>query len=93
MDMYLTKEKFERAIEMCVRKVSKLHANRFAARCRRYMLAYTNQARLSRDAEPSLTYCGIEKFVKSFKCHRNTADQDWGFIAEVFRESLICSEN
>ena len=68
------KEKFEKELKKCVRKVSKQHANRFAARCRRYMLAYTNQARLSRESEPSLTYCDIEKFIKSFKCHRNTED-------------------
>ena len=57
-------------------KVSKENANRFAARYRRYMLAYINQARLSRDAEPSLTSSGIEKFVNTFKTHRNTVDQD-----------------
>ena len=61
-----TKKKVEQEIMKCVSKVSKQHINRFAARCRRYMLAYTNQARLKRDAEPSLTYCGVEKFVKSF---------------------------
>ena len=64
--------------------------NRFAARCRRYMLAYMNQARETRDSPPNLTYHGIEKFQKNIKTHRNTADQDWGYIAEDWRESYLC---
>jgi len=85
------KEKFEVEIKKCIRKVSKNHANRFAARCRRYMLAYLNKARQTRDEEGSLTFTSIEKFVKHFKCHRSTADQDWGFIAQVWRESFLMS--
>ena len=85
------KEKFEKEIKKCVSKVSKLHVNRFAARCRRACLAYTNKARQTRDDEGLLTYASIEKFVKTFKCHRNTADQDCGFIAQVWRESFLMS--
>ena len=68
------KEKFEVEIKKCIRKVSKNHANKFAARCRRYMLAHLNKARQTRDDEGLLTYASIEKFVKNFKCHRSTAD-------------------
>ena len=84
------KANFEKAIEESVRIVTKEHVNKFAARCRRYMLAYANQGRQTRNGEVQLTYKGIEKFVKTFKCHRNTADQDKGFIAQVWRESYLC---
>ena len=83
------KDNFEKAIEQCVRKITKEHVGRFAARSRRYMLAYMNQARQTRDGSPSLTYDGIERFVKTFKTHRNTADQDKKFIAEVWTESFL----
>ena len=83
------KDNFEKAIEQCVRKITKEHVGRFAARSRRYMLAYMNQARQTRDGSPALTYDGIERFVKTFKTHRNTADQDKKFIAEVWTESFL----
>ena len=70
------KKNFEEAIKKSVSQVNKNHVNRFAARCRRYMLAYMNQARETRDSPPNLTYHGIEKFQKNIKTHRNTADQD-----------------
>ena len=81
---------FEEAIKKSVGEVNKHHVNRFSARNRRYMLAYMNQAREIRDSPPNLTYHDIEKFQKNFKSHKNTEDQDWGYIVEVWRESYLC---
>ena len=82
------KENFEKAIRESVRKVTKEHVSLFSAKCRRYMLAYKHKAQEREGGEPQLTYEGIERFVKRIKCHRNTADQDTGFIARVWRESV-----
>ena len=82
------KDKFEKAIRECVSKVTKEHVNLFSAKCRRYMLAYKHKAREREGGETQLTYEGIERFVKRFRCHRSTADQDTGFIARVWRESV-----
>ena len=81
------KENFEKAIEQSVRFITRIHMNKFAGKCRRYMLAYMNQAKLSSDSPPSLTLEGIEKFQKSCKTHRNTADMDKGYITQIFVES------
>ena len=69
--------------------ITRIHMNKFAGKCRRYMLAYMNQAKLSSDSPPSLTLEGIEKFQKSCKTHRNTADMDKGYITQIF--VLSCS--
>ena len=83
------KEHFEKAIKKCVRQVNRIHVCKFVAKCRRYMLAYANRARQTSDGEAQLTFNGIEKFVKRFKCHRNCADTDPAFLAEVLRQSYL----
>ena len=35
-----------------------------------------------------LTYESIEKFQKKLKTHRNVSDQEKGYIAKVWRESV-----
>ena len=83
------KENFEKAIKKCVRQVNIIHVCKFVAKCRRYMLAYANRARQTRDGEAQLTFNGIEKFVKQFKCHRNCADTYPAFLAEALRQSFL----
>ena len=53
------------------------------------MVCYMNDVRLSESAEPELTYQGIEKFQRTFKCHRNMADQEAGYLAQMWKESQI----
>ena len=43
------KEKFDKAIKKCVRQVNRGHINKFVAKYRLDMLAYTNRARQTRD--------------------------------------------
>ena len=89
LEMKKGKDNFDKAVRRSVRTVTRRHMNLFAAKCRRYMLAYMNDARLTQDGEAALTYDGIEKFQSTFKCHRNTLEQDKAFIAKVWRESKV----
>ena len=82
-----TREKFEEGVRYSLKQVTKRHINLFSAKCRRYMLAYMHDAKETEHGESKLTYSGIEKFTKTFKCHRNTADQDKAFITKVWKES------
>ena len=52
------------------------------------MLAYMNDAILTRDGEADLTFDGIEKFQSIFKTYRNTFEQDKAFINQVWHESM-----
>ena len=58
------------------------HVSKFAAKNRRYMLAYRN---IEHD---QLSYETIEKFVKTIKTHRNMADSCKGYIEGVWRETF-----
>ena len=89
LEMKKGKENFDKAVKKSVRAVTKRHINLFAAKCRRYMFAYMNDARLTQDGEAALTFDGIEKFQRTFKCHRVTQEQDKAFITRVWKESTI----
>ena len=81
------KEKFLEAVRVSIGYVTKEHVGKFRAKCRRYMVCYLNDARLSENGEAQLTYQGIEKFQRTFKCHRNVADQEAGYIAQMWKKS------
>ena len=83
------KQRFEDAIKESIRFVTKDHVNSFAAKCRRYMMAHANQGRHTRDSPPQLTYEGIERFQRMFKTHRNIADQEKPYLAEMWKASVI----
>ena len=76
------KENFNRLVRECIEFVRKENVIRFSAKCRRYMLAYLNAA------EERLTYDKIDEFQRKCKTHRNIADQEKGFIARVWKESI-----
>ena len=67
-----------------VEYVKKDNMIKFAARCRRYMMAYMHLA----NGDNRLTYAMIERFVKVSKTHRNIGDQEKGFIQKVILESI-----
>jgi len=86
LEMKKSKEKFANAVKDSVRFVNKQHANRFAAKNRRYMLAYKHHECC--DAS-ELTYESIERFQRRMKCHRNSADQDKKLINKVWKELMV----
>ena len=51
------------------------------------MVCYMNDARLNENTEPELTYQGIEKFQRTFNCHRNMTDQEAVYLAKMWKES------
>ena len=67
-----------------VEYVKKENVIKFAAQCRRYMMAYLHLAK----GDHKLTYTMIERFVKVSKTHRNIEDQEKGFIQKVILDSL-----
>ena len=79
-----TKKKFEIVVREAIEYVRKDHVEKFAAKCRRYMMAYKN----IENGSMGLTYEWVERFVKKTKTHRNILDQERGFIEEVWRDSI-----
>ena len=77
-----TKNKFEEAVRRSVNFVKRKHVNRFAARCRRYMLAYMH-------LDGEFTYSIIEKFQRKFKTHRNITDQEIRLLPYVWRKGIL----
>ena len=65
----------------CLKDVTVDHVAKFAAKTRRYMVAYENI-----DVD-ELSYEIIEKFVKKIRTHRSMADIDISFIEKVGRET------
>ena len=82
MDDKKTKNKFKEAVRKSVNFVKREHVNRFAATCRRYMLAYNH-------LDGELTYSIIEKFQRKFKTHRNIADQETRLLSDVWRRGIL----
>jgi len=79
-----TKKKFEKVVREAAECVKKSSVELFAARCRRYMIAYMNLD----NGNNKLTYNLIERFVKVSKTHRNTGDQEKGFIQKAILDSI-----
>ena len=75
------KVKFLTAVHKCLNDVTVEHVGKFAAKTRRYMVAYQNI-----DVD-KLSYEIIEKFVKKIRTHRSMADIDIAFIEKVWRET------
>ena len=75
------KVKFLTAVHKCFNDVTVEHVGKFAAKTRRYMVAYQNI-----DVD-KLSYEIIEKFVKKIRTHRSMADIDIAFIEKVWRET------
>ena len=75
------KVKFLTAVHKCLKDVTVDHVGKFAAKTRRYMVAYQNI-----DVD-ELSYEIIEKFVKKIRTHRSMADIDISFIEKVWRET------
>ena len=75
------KEKFLAAVNKCLKDVTVEHVTKFAAKTRRYMVAYQNI-----DVD-ELSYEIIEKFVKKIRTHRSMADIDIAYIEKVWRET------
>ena len=75
---------------------------KFSAKARRYMLAYkafgsgdddnnNNENIENNDTNRSVSYTEIEKFVRLFKTHHNTQDQEKGYILSVWRDAVGAS--
>ena len=77
-----TKDSFLECVRKCIESVEVNHVSKFAAKNRRYMVAYRN---IEHD---QLSYETIEKFVKKIRTHRNMADSDKGYIERVWRETF-----
>ena len=82
MEKKNTKELFLECVRKCIESVKFNHVSKFAAKNRRYMLAYRN---IEHD---ELSYETIEKFVKTIKTHRNMADSCKGYIEQVWLETF-----
>ena len=87
------RELFHKAVKECVGRVNVTHARKFAAKTRRYMLTYAFHHKLpdanGHYSKEPLSYSTIEKYVKTeFKTHRSAGDQEAGYIADIYRESL-----
>ena len=74
-------------MQKSISQVKKSHIIKFAAKCRRYMLAYLHDAKESDESPAALTYEGIEKFQKKFKTHHNMADSEKRFLEKVWVKS------
>jgi len=79
-----TKKKFEKVVREAVQSVKQSSVELFAARCRRYMIAYLKLD----EGGGELTYKLIERFVKVSKTHRNIGDQEKGFIQKAILDSI-----
>jgi hypothetical protein len=79
---------FRRSIRESIDFVSVDHSRKFAAKVRRYMLAYIHYDKRTDSNSPKPTYQQIEHFVKTeSKTHRNVADSEFGYIAKIWKES------
>jgi hypothetical protein len=94
------KENFKKSVRDSLDSVTIDIARRFAAKARRYMLAYQYFDNLEQQQSGEETgnpvasekvhvnYEEIENFVrKKAKNHRSSADQDTGYIAKIWREA------
>ena len=88
IEMKRTKDKFQKIVRESVEFVRKDHVIKFAAKCRRYMMAYNAYD----NSNDPLTYKLIERFVKMAKCHRNIADQDKAFVEMAWKEAILNSD-
>jgi hypothetical protein len=79
---------FRRSIRESIQFVTVEHARKFAAKVRRYMLAYTHYDKRTDNNSPKPTYHQIEHFVTTeSKTHRNVADCEFGYIAQIWKTS------
>jgi len=83
---------FRSCVKKSLKKVTVEHIRRFSARARRYMLTYMLLDSPESLEGHGLSYHEIEQYVKKMKVHRNTADQESAFIAQVWRESQKSGE-
>ena len=85
MPWYLKKgiDGFNACINTSLNKISVNHIRNFSAKARRYMLAY-----LHFNDQNTVTYSDIEKMVKQCKTHRNTQDQETGYIAKLWKQAV-----
>jgi len=87
------RERFETCVKRSLKRVIVEHIRRFSARARRYMLTYMLLDSPESLERHGLSYHEIEQYVtKKMKVHRNTADQESAFIAQVWRESQKSGE-
>ena len=82
-----TKEDFQNIVRKSIEFVKQEHIERFAAKCRRYMMAYNAYDKKN---DP-LTYKLIKRFVRISKTHRNIADQDKAFIEKAWKDAIFDS--
>ena len=68
------------------------HVRKFSAKARRYMLAYLHfhdkEIGSTDDNHHDVSYKEIVQFVKESKTHRNTADQETGYISRVWQMAI-----
>ncbi len=80
-------------LKKSLKKVTVEHIRRFSARARRYMLTYILLDSPESLEGHGLSYQEIEQYVnKKMKVHRNTADQESAYIAQVWRDSQKIGE-
>jgi hypothetical protein len=77
---------FRASVQNSLQRLTIEQVQLFAAKARRYMLTYNMY---DDDQSKQQTYKGIEKYVKTeMKSHRCTGDQEWGYIALVWRQAM-----
>lgn len=79
------KHHFKECVDQSLRFISHDHCRRFNNRVRRYADAYL----LFHEHSKETTYDLIERFVKRSKTHRNTLDQEFGFIEREVGNALL----
>ena len=59
---------------------------KFSGLCRRYMMAYQKYANSD---DKTLTYDGIEQYIKQTKTHRNVSDIEKGLIKREYVSMVL----
>jgi hypothetical protein len=77
------KSNFLGSVKQSLQQITPMLACKFACHVRRYIHAYIH---FDSNEGEKVSYSEIEKFVKRAKTHRNTADQDDGYIESVIRK-------
>ena len=82
-------EGFHKCINQALSSITVDHVRKFSAKARRYMLAYLHFNEMKRvDTIDDPTYVEIEKLVKTCKAHRNTQDQETGYISKLWKQAM-----
>ena len=83
-----TKQKFNKCVRDGVENyIKQQNVINFGGLCRRCMMAYRKYA-ISDDK--TLTFDGVEKYMKRMKIHRNVSDIEKGLIKREYAQMGLC---